>query len=173
MGKKHRALRRQRCGPADQTRQSNPCERDEPRVCEAMTFAKRNGLDLPKTIEAVAGGAAGSWHSPTSARAWPWVTTSRGSWSIFSRRICVWSFNPPKPETSRCPLRPRAPAVQRRQAAGHARTDAIPLHCVGKVSRAALTGDVSSTLCCRTRWRRSLRKRTLVPVSSIGTRTVR
>jgi len=30
-------------------------------VCEAMTFAKRNGLDLPKTIEAVAGGAAGSW----------------------------------------------------------------------------------------------------------------
>lgn len=30
-------------------------------VCEAMTFAKRNGLDLPKTINAVAGGAAGSW----------------------------------------------------------------------------------------------------------------
>ncbi|MBC8106821.1 MAG: NAD(P)-dependent oxidoreductase [Anaerolineae bacterium] len=30
-------------------------------VCEAMTFAKRNGLDLAKTIEAVAGGAAGSW----------------------------------------------------------------------------------------------------------------
>jgi 3-hydroxyisobutyrate dehydrogenase len=30
-------------------------------VCEAMVFAKRNGLDLAKTIEAVAGGAAGSW----------------------------------------------------------------------------------------------------------------
>ena len=30
-------------------------------VCEAMTFAKRNGLDLIKTIDAVAGGAAGSW----------------------------------------------------------------------------------------------------------------
>jgi len=30
-------------------------------VCEALVFAKRNGLDLAKTIEAVAGGAAGSW----------------------------------------------------------------------------------------------------------------
>ncbi|CAN5413473.1 NAD(P)-dependent oxidoreductase [soil metagenome] len=30
-------------------------------VCEAMAFAKRNGLDLIKTINAVAGGAAGSW----------------------------------------------------------------------------------------------------------------
>jgi 3-hydroxyisobutyrate dehydrogenase len=30
-------------------------------VCEALVFAKRNGLDLSKTIEAVAGGAAGSW----------------------------------------------------------------------------------------------------------------
>jgi 3-hydroxyisobutyrate dehydrogenase len=30
-------------------------------VCEALTFAKNNGLDLPKTIAAVAGGAAGSW----------------------------------------------------------------------------------------------------------------
>jgi 3-hydroxyisobutyrate dehydrogenase len=28
---------------------------------EALNFAKRNGLDLLKTIEAVAGGAAGSW----------------------------------------------------------------------------------------------------------------
>ena len=30
-------------------------------VCEALVFAKRNGLNLEKTIEAVAGGAAGSW----------------------------------------------------------------------------------------------------------------
>jgi 3-hydroxyisobutyrate dehydrogenase len=30
-------------------------------VCEALVFAKRNGLDMDKTIEAVAGGAAGSW----------------------------------------------------------------------------------------------------------------
>ena len=30
-------------------------------VCEALTFAKRAGLDLPKTIQAVGGGAAGSW----------------------------------------------------------------------------------------------------------------
>jgi 3-hydroxyisobutyrate dehydrogenase len=30
-------------------------------VCEALTFAKKSGLDLPKTIAAVAGGAAGSW----------------------------------------------------------------------------------------------------------------
>ena len=30
-------------------------------VCEALVFAKRNGLDLERTIEAVAGGAAGSW----------------------------------------------------------------------------------------------------------------
>jgi 3-hydroxyisobutyrate dehydrogenase len=30
-------------------------------TCEALVFAKRNGLDLEKTIEAVAGGAAGSW----------------------------------------------------------------------------------------------------------------
>jgi 3-hydroxyisobutyrate dehydrogenase len=30
-------------------------------VCEALTFAIRNGLDPAKTIEAVAGGAAGSW----------------------------------------------------------------------------------------------------------------
>jgi 3-hydroxyisobutyrate dehydrogenase len=30
-------------------------------VCEALTFAATNGLDLAKTIQAVAGGAAGSW----------------------------------------------------------------------------------------------------------------
>jgi 3-hydroxyisobutyrate dehydrogenase len=30
-------------------------------VCEALTFAARNGLDLAKTISAVNGGAAGSW----------------------------------------------------------------------------------------------------------------
>ncbi len=30
-------------------------------TCEAMVFAKKNGLDLKKTIEAVGGGAAGSW----------------------------------------------------------------------------------------------------------------
>lgn len=30
-------------------------------VCEALSFAKTNGLDLPKTIQATAGGAAGSW----------------------------------------------------------------------------------------------------------------
>jgi len=30
-------------------------------TCEALTFARKNGLDLEKTIEAVAGGAAGSW----------------------------------------------------------------------------------------------------------------
>jgi 3-hydroxyisobutyrate dehydrogenase len=30
-------------------------------VCESLVFAKRNGLDLEKTIAAVAGGAAGSW----------------------------------------------------------------------------------------------------------------
>lgn len=30
-------------------------------VCEALTFAKENGLDLQKTLAAVAGGAAGSW----------------------------------------------------------------------------------------------------------------
>lgn len=30
-------------------------------VCEALTFAVRNGLDAQKTITAVAGGAAGSW----------------------------------------------------------------------------------------------------------------
>ncbi|HEY8667895.1 MAG TPA: NAD(P)-dependent oxidoreductase [Tepidisphaeraceae bacterium] len=30
-------------------------------VCEALTFARNNGLDLQKTIAAVAGGAAGSW----------------------------------------------------------------------------------------------------------------
>jgi 3-hydroxyisobutyrate dehydrogenase len=30
-------------------------------VCEAMTFAIKSGLDPAKTIEAVAGGAAGSW----------------------------------------------------------------------------------------------------------------
>ena len=30
-------------------------------VCEALTFGKRNGLDLEKTIAALAGGAAGSW----------------------------------------------------------------------------------------------------------------
>lgn len=30
-------------------------------VCEALVFAKRNGLNMEKTIEAVAGGAAGSW----------------------------------------------------------------------------------------------------------------
>jgi 3-hydroxyisobutyrate dehydrogenase len=30
-------------------------------VSEALTFARRNGLDLEKTITAVAGGAAGSW----------------------------------------------------------------------------------------------------------------
>jgi len=30
-------------------------------VSEALTFARRNGLDLEKTIAAVAGGAAGSW----------------------------------------------------------------------------------------------------------------
>jgi 3-hydroxyisobutyrate dehydrogenase len=30
-------------------------------TCEALTFAKANGLDLEKTIAALAGGAAGSW----------------------------------------------------------------------------------------------------------------
>jgi 3-hydroxyisobutyrate dehydrogenase len=30
-------------------------------VCEALTFGKRNGLDLEKTIAALAAGAAGSW----------------------------------------------------------------------------------------------------------------
>lgn len=30
-------------------------------VCEAMVFARKNGLDLKRTIEAVGGGAAGSW----------------------------------------------------------------------------------------------------------------
>ena len=30
-------------------------------VCEALTFAKSNGLDLEKTIAAIGGGAAGSW----------------------------------------------------------------------------------------------------------------
>jgi 3-hydroxyisobutyrate dehydrogenase len=30
-------------------------------VCEALVFARRNGLDMKTTIEAVAGGAAGSW----------------------------------------------------------------------------------------------------------------
>jgi len=30
-------------------------------VCEALTFAKKNGLDLEKTIAAVGAGAAGSW----------------------------------------------------------------------------------------------------------------
>jgi len=30
-------------------------------TCEALTFAKANGLDLDKTIPALAGGAAGSW----------------------------------------------------------------------------------------------------------------
>lgn len=30
-------------------------------VCEALVFAKKNGLDLNKTIAALAGGAAGSW----------------------------------------------------------------------------------------------------------------
>jgi 3-hydroxyisobutyrate dehydrogenase len=30
-------------------------------TCEALVFAKRNGLDLDKTIAALAGGAAGSW----------------------------------------------------------------------------------------------------------------
>jgi 3-hydroxyisobutyrate dehydrogenase len=30
-------------------------------TCEALTFAKQNGLDLEKTITALAGGAAGSW----------------------------------------------------------------------------------------------------------------
>src|SRR5436305_1903503 len=30
-------------------------------TCEALVFAKKNGLDLKKTIDAVAGGAAGSW----------------------------------------------------------------------------------------------------------------
>jgi 3-hydroxyisobutyrate dehydrogenase len=30
-------------------------------VCEALTFAKKSGLDLNKTITALAGGAAGSW----------------------------------------------------------------------------------------------------------------
>jgi 3-hydroxyisobutyrate dehydrogenase len=30
-------------------------------VCEALVFAKRNGLDLDQTIAAVSGGAAGSW----------------------------------------------------------------------------------------------------------------
>jgi 3-hydroxyisobutyrate dehydrogenase len=30
-------------------------------ACEALVFAKRNGLDLERTIAALAGGAAGSW----------------------------------------------------------------------------------------------------------------
>ncbi len=30
-------------------------------VCEALRFAEANGLDLPKTLTAVGGGAAGSW----------------------------------------------------------------------------------------------------------------
>ncbi len=30
-------------------------------VCEALTFARKNGLDLDKTIQALAAGAAGSW----------------------------------------------------------------------------------------------------------------
>lgn len=30
-------------------------------TCEALAFAKKNGLDLAKTITALAGGAAGSW----------------------------------------------------------------------------------------------------------------
>ena len=30
-------------------------------VSEALTFAKKNGLDLEKTIQAIGGGAAGSW----------------------------------------------------------------------------------------------------------------
>jgi 3-hydroxyisobutyrate dehydrogenase len=30
-------------------------------VCEALTFAKGNGLDLHKTLAAIGGGAAGSW----------------------------------------------------------------------------------------------------------------
>jgi 3-hydroxyisobutyrate dehydrogenase len=30
-------------------------------VCEALVFARQNGLDLEKTITALAGGAAGSW----------------------------------------------------------------------------------------------------------------
>jgi 3-hydroxyisobutyrate dehydrogenase len=30
-------------------------------TCEALTFAQKNGLDLAKTITALAGGAAGSW----------------------------------------------------------------------------------------------------------------
>ena len=30
-------------------------------ACESLVFAKRNGLDLEKTVSALAGGAAGSW----------------------------------------------------------------------------------------------------------------
>ncbi len=30
-------------------------------ISEALAFAQKNGLDIAKTIEAVAGGAAGSW----------------------------------------------------------------------------------------------------------------
>jgi len=30
-------------------------------TCEALTVAKNNGLDLPKTVAALSGGAAGSW----------------------------------------------------------------------------------------------------------------
>jgi 3-hydroxyisobutyrate dehydrogenase len=30
-------------------------------VCEAMTFAEKNGLDLGKTVSVLSGGAAGSW----------------------------------------------------------------------------------------------------------------
>jgi 3-hydroxyisobutyrate dehydrogenase len=30
-------------------------------VCEALGFAEQNGLDMPKTLAAVGGGAAGSW----------------------------------------------------------------------------------------------------------------
>jgi 3-hydroxyisobutyrate dehydrogenase-like beta-hydroxyacid dehydrogenase len=36
-------------------------------VCEALLYAYRAGLDLPRVLESVSGGAAGSWSLSNSA----------------------------------------------------------------------------------------------------------
>lgn len=71
-------------------------------VAEALLFAQAGGLDLQKTLDAVSQGAAGSWMLSTIAARKSWSATgARASPSIYSRRICAWSWKPPTRWASR------------------------------------------------------------------------
>ena len=106
-------------------------------TCEALTFAKKNGLDVLKTIEAVGSGAAGSWQllnlGPKMA-----ASDNRPGFMIdlqqkgFAARLAIGRAG--KDLSARD--EPGAPALRR--CAGRrtwSRRHAITVHCAGEARR--------------------------------------